>query len=81
MSAASPFSVFEDSQRIARYDLTRTAFGLDLGSILLHKRADLRVGAIFGNARTKLDTGELPLPELNNSVRTPGSGPPISVWA
>ena len=30
--ARSPISVFEGSQRIARYDLTRSAVGLDLGA-------------------------------------------------
>jgi NTE family protein len=62
----SPISVFEDTQRIARFDLTRVAIGVDVGSTLFDKRAELRVGALFGNAQTKLDTGELSLPESNN---------------
>jgi NTE family protein len=63
----SPISVFEGSQRLARYDLTRSAIGLDLGSTLFDERAELRVGALLGNARTGLDTGQLPVPEINNN--------------
>ena len=63
----SPISVFEGSQRIARYDLTRTAIGLDLGSTLFDERAELRVGALFGNAQSKLDTGLTSFPESNNN--------------
>lgn len=59
----SPLSVFEGSQRIARYDLTRSAIGLDFGSTLFGERAELRIGALLGNARTDLDTGQPPLPE------------------
>jgi len=61
----SPFSVFDGSQRIARYDLTRKAVGLDLGSTLFDERAELRFGALFGNAQTNLDTGMTSLPETN----------------
>lgn len=63
----SPVSVFENSQRIARYDWTRSAIGLDLGSTLFDERAELRVGALLGNARTKLDTGQSSLPESSNN--------------
>ena len=63
----SPISVFEGSQRIARYDLTRSAIGLDLGSTLFNERAELRIGAQFGNARTKLDTGQPSLPQVSNN--------------
>ncbi|MEA3275165.1 MAG: patatin-like phospholipase family protein [Pseudomonadota bacterium] len=63
----SPISVFEGSQRVARYDLTRSAVGLDLGSTLFDERAELRVGALLGKARTKLDTGEPSLPETTNN--------------
>lgn len=63
----NPISVFEDSHRVARYDLTRSAIGLDLGSTLLDERAELRLGAQLGNARTKLDTGQPSLPEDNNN--------------
>jgi len=59
----TPISVFEGSQRIARYDVTRSAIGLDLGSTLLDERAELRIGALFGTARTKLDTGQPSFPE------------------
>lgn len=62
----NPISVFEGSQRIARYDLTRSAVGLDLGSTLFDERAELRVGALLGNAQTNLDTGQPSLPESNN---------------
>jgi NTE family protein len=65
--AQSPISVFEGSQRVARYDLLRSAVGLDLGSTLFDERAELRVGALLGNAQTKLDTGEPTLPRSNNS--------------
>jgi NTE family protein len=63
----SPISVFEDSQRIARYDLTRAAVGIDVGSTLFGNRAELRIGALLGNAQTKLDTGQPSLPESNNN--------------
>ncbi|MCG6860958.1 MAG: patatin-like phospholipase family protein [Chromatiaceae bacterium] len=63
----NPISVFEGSQRIARYDLTRSVVGLDLGSTLFDERAELRVGALLGNARTNLDTGEPSLPETDNN--------------
>jgi NTE family protein len=63
----TPVSAFEDSQRLARYDLTRSAVGLDLGSTLFGERAELRVGAFLGNAHTKLDTGEPSLPESDNN--------------
>lgn len=62
----SPISVYQDSQRIARYDLTRSAIGLDLGSTLFDKRAELRVGALLGKAHTNLDTGLPFLPNANN---------------
>jgi NTE family protein len=62
----SPISVFEDTQRIARYDLTRVAVGLDVGSTLFDNRAELRGGALLGKARTNLDTGEPSLRENNN---------------
>lgn len=62
-----PISVFEGKQRIARYDLTRSAVGVDLGSTLFSERAELRIGAFLGNARTKLDTGEPSLPEASNN--------------
>jgi NTE family protein len=63
----SPISVFEGSQRVARYDLLRSAIGLDFGSTLFDERAELRVGALFGNAQTSLDTGESTLPRSNNN--------------
>jgi len=59
----SPISVFDGSQRVARYDVTRSSIGLDLGSTLFGERAELRVGALLANARTELDTGQPPLPE------------------
>jgi NTE family protein len=63
----SPISVFQDNQRIARYDLTRAAIGVDVGSTLFDERAELRVGALLGNAQTTLDTGQPPLPERNEN--------------
>ncbi len=65
--ARNPISVFEGSQRIARYDLTRSAVGLDFGSTLFDERAELRIGAFLGNAKTELDTGQLPVREGSNN--------------
>jgi NTE family protein len=58
-----PLSVFADSQRVARYDVTREAIGIDLGSSLFDERAEVRLGVLFGRAVSELDTGQPSLPE------------------
>ncbi len=63
----SPVSVFEGSQRVARYDLTRAVAGFDLGSTLFDERAELRIGVRLANARMDLDTGQPSLPETENN--------------
>ncbi|WP_020506299.1 patatin-like phospholipase family protein [Lamprocystis purpurea] len=64
-----PLSVFKDGKRVARYDLSRSTLGLDLGATLFGGNAELRIGAILGRANAKLDTGdpELPEPESNET--------------
>jgi NTE family protein len=57
-----PLSVFQDSNRIARYDLTRGVVGIDLGATL-GNAAELRVGVSGGVADMTLDTGDPRLPE------------------
>ncbi len=63
----SPLGIFAGSARIARFDLTRRGIGLDIGTSLFDQRAELRVGALFGRARTALDTGDPALPESSNN--------------
>ncbi len=57
----SPYSVFLDEQRIARYDVTRSRLGVDLGTIW--HDAELRAGVYYGHTATDLDTGSSQLPE------------------
>jgi NTE family protein len=57
----TPFSVFIDDRRVARYDVTRGRIGLDLGTTLFG--TELRAGAYFGQTRSDLDTGSPGLPE------------------
>ncbi len=56
-------SVFAGPQRIARYDIARTRFGLDVGSTLFDERAEIRLGPLFQKVSTDLDTG---MPSLGN---------------
>jgi NTE family protein len=58
----APLNVFQDGDRIARYDLTRAAVGVDLGATL-GNAAELRVGVSGGMADMMLDTGDPRLPE------------------
>jgi NTE family protein len=58
----APLNVFRDGNRIARYDLTRAAAGIDLGATL-GTDAELRVGVSGGYASLKLDTGDPSLPQ------------------
>jgi len=58
----APLNVFEDGNRIARYDLTRAAAGIDLGATLGND-AELRVGVSGGYADLTLDTGDPSLPQ------------------
>jgi NTE family protein len=57
-----PLNVFQEGNRIARYDLTRAAIGVDLGATLGND-AELRVGVSGGYADMALDTGDPSLPE------------------
>ena len=63
----APVNVFRDSTRIARYDLIRSAIGLDLGTTLLGGNGELRIGAILGAATPKRDTGFQQMPEKSNN--------------
>ena len=62
-----PVSVFQGSQRIARYDVTRRAIGLDVGRTLFDERGEIRLGAALGNVTTERDTGETSLPEWDEN--------------
>ncbi len=57
-----PLSVYQDGDRIARYDLTRAAAGIDLGATLGND-AEMRVGVRGGYANMTLDTGDPSLPQ------------------
>ncbi|MBB1075415.1 patatin-like phospholipase family protein [Rhodoferax sp. 4810] len=57
----SPYSVYLDDQRIARYDVTRLRLGADIGTIW--HDAELRAGVYYGRTATDLDTGSSQLPE------------------
>ncbi len=57
----SPDSVFVKEQRVARYDVTRTRIGADLGTTI--RAVEMRVGAYYGQTDVTLDTGSAQLPE------------------
>ena len=57
-----PLNVFQDGNRIARYDLTRVVAGIDLGATLGND-AELRVGVSGGLADMALEIGDPRLPE------------------
>lgn len=59
----SPLNVFHLGTRVARYNLTRSAVALDLGTTFLGGNAELRVGAVLGSVTAKRDTGYQELPE------------------
>ena len=63
----SPVNVFKDGGRIARYDLTRSTFALDLGGTLFDGNAELRLGAMLSAATVSLDTGDPSLPDGTNN--------------
>ena len=54
----TPLSVFRDGTRTTRYNLLRTALGLDFGATLLDGNAELRLGATLGTVTPERDTGE-----------------------
>ena len=62
----APLNVFQDGDRIARYDLTRAAVGIDLGATL-GNAAELRLGVSGGMADMTLDTGDPRLPQGQDS--------------
>ncbi len=57
----SPDSVFQEDQRVARYDTTRTRIGADFGTTL--RGVELRLGPYLGQTEVSLDTGSPALPE------------------
>jgi NTE family protein len=63
----TPVNVFKDGRRVARYDLTRSIFGLDFGGTLFGGNAELRIGAMLDSATFKVDTGDFNLPEGTNN--------------
>lgn len=58
----SPDSVFVQDQRVARYDVTRSRVGADLGTTTL-RGVDMRAGLYYGHTNVSLDTGSAELPE------------------
>ena len=64
---SDPLSVFRDNKRVARYDVNRFRFGLDIGSSLLEEKAEVRIGAFYGTTGTSLDTGQRSFPETNTN--------------
>jgi NTE family protein len=57
----TPYSVFDDDHRIARYDVTRVRLGADFG--LSRNHLELRLGPYWGMTGVDLDTGSPELPE------------------
>jgi NTE family protein len=57
----NPESVFFKDQRVARYDVTRSRLGADLGTTL--RGVELRAGPFVGQTGIALDTGDPELPE------------------
>lgn len=49
-------NLYQGNDRIARYDLTSTLVGVDVGT-QLYRYGELRVGAVRGTLKPKLDTG------------------------
>ncbi len=62
-----PVNVFANGDRVARYEVTRSTLGLDLGSTLFDGNAELRLGAMLSSASVSLDTGDPSLPEGTNN--------------
>ncbi|WP_295387571.1 patatin-like phospholipase family protein [uncultured Thiodictyon sp.] len=60
---SAPLSVFARDSRVARYDVTRSALGLDWGTKLFGSNAQLRLGAILNTVVVRRDTGTSKLPE------------------
>lgn len=56
-----PESIFEEDQRVARYNVGRLRVGADLGTTL--SGVEVRAGPYFGRTDTELDTGSPQLPE------------------
>ena len=66
----NPDSVFLGNRRVARYNVTRTRIGSDLGTTL--REAEVRVGLYYGQTQTAIDTGTPLLPASrvhDNGVR------------
>jgi NTE family protein len=61
-AVSAPLNVFQDGNRVAVYQLTRSALGLDLGGTLFDGNAEVRIGAVLANASAELDTGDPSLP-------------------
>jgi len=60
--ASAPLNVFQNGNRVANYNLTRSTLGLDLGGTLFGGNAQVRIGAVLARTATDLDTGDPSLP-------------------
>ena len=70
---STPFSLFQDDQRLARYYLVRQGIGLDLGTTLFGGDAELRIGATLNQVQAQRDTGYPELPILpENTINESG---------
>lgn len=58
----SPLHIYQEGERIARYDIQRKRLGLDIGTTI-GQNTELRAGIYFGNTRFDVDTGDPILPE------------------
>ena len=57
-------SVYEESERIAEYDVTKSEVRLDFG-IQFRRYAEWRFGPVWGKGKGTVDTGATDLPELD----------------
>lgn len=60
-------TLYQDDDRIARYDIDSALAGLDLGS-QFYRYGELRLGTVFGEAKPTLDTGPQILTPGDSSI-------------
>jgi NTE family protein len=60
-------NVYEDNNRVATYEVTKTEARFDFG-LQLRDYAELRVGPFWGKAKAEVDTGATDLPEVDDNL-------------
>ncbi len=60
----SPLHVYDDGERIARYDIQRNRIGLDIGTTI-GQNTEIRAGVYLGETKFDVDTGDPILPKGN----------------